>query len=152
MLAAVQTGYGDMHAVLRVEEAPAPKPRADEVLVRVEGSTLNRKDLFALARQTGPGIRRPPPLPHVNGTDAWGTVAETGDGVDGWEIGDRVVELEAIAFAFGRLEFGRRPPAERRLVGRLFRRLRQAGGERHPRQLSRGGDDAAVAAAARDPE
>lgn len=91
MLAAVQTGYGDMHAVLRVEEAPAPKPRADEVLVRVEGSTLNRKDLFALARLTGPGIRRPPPLPHVNGTDAWGTVAETGDGVDGWEIGDRVV-------------------------------------------------------------
>jgi len=61
------------------------------VLVRVAGSTLNRKDLFALENLSGPGIRPRPPLPHVNGTDAWGTVAAVGAAVPGWRDGDRVV-------------------------------------------------------------
>ena len=59
--------------------------------MRVEGSTLNRKDLFALENLTGPGIRPRPPLPHVNGTDAWGTVAAIGSSVRGWREGDPVV-------------------------------------------------------------
>lgn len=91
MRAAVQTGYGDARAMLRVGDVPTPRPGRDEVVVRVEGSTVNRKDLFALARLTGPGIRHPPPLPHVNGADAWGVVAAVGDGVDHWRSGDRVV-------------------------------------------------------------
>jgi NADPH:quinone reductase-like Zn-dependent oxidoreductase len=61
------------------------------VLVRVGGTSLNRKDLFALADLRGPGIRPRPPLPHVNGTDAWGTVAATGEGTGTWRPGDRVV-------------------------------------------------------------
>jgi NADPH:quinone reductase-like Zn-dependent oxidoreductase len=91
MRAAVQIGYGDMYANLRLDEVRSPDPAAGEVIVRVAGSTLNRKDLFALARLTGPGIRRRPPLPHVGGTDAWGTVAAVGEGVDGWHPGDRVL-------------------------------------------------------------
>ena len=91
MRAAVQIGYGDIHSSLRLQEVRAPEPAAGEVVVRVEGSTLNRKDLFALARLEGPGIRQPPPLPHVNGTDAWGTVAAIGESVDGWHLRDRVV-------------------------------------------------------------
>ena len=74
MRAAVQIGYGDMDSNLRLQEVRAPDPAAGEVIVRVEGSTLNRKDLFALARLTGPGIRQRPPLPHINGTDTWGTI------------------------------------------------------------------------------
>lgn len=91
MRAAVQIGYGDMDSNLRLQEVRAPDPAAGEVIVRVEGSTLNRKDLFALARLTGPGIRQRPPLPHVNGTDAWGSVAAVGEGVVGWHPGDRVL-------------------------------------------------------------
>jgi NADPH:quinone reductase-like Zn-dependent oxidoreductase len=91
MRAAVQTGYGDLDSNLRLREVPRPNPAPGEVVVRVQGSTLNRKDLFALARLTGPGIRRRAPLPHVNGTDAWGTVARVGDGVDEWQRGDRVL-------------------------------------------------------------
>jgi NADPH:quinone reductase-like Zn-dependent oxidoreductase len=91
MRAAVQIGYGDLNASLRLDDVSTPEPASGEVVVRIEGSTLNRKDLFALAHLTGPGIRRRPPLPHVNGTDAWGTVAAVGDGVEGWRPGDPVV-------------------------------------------------------------
>jgi NADPH2:quinone reductase len=91
MRAAVQIGYGDPDSSLRLQQVRAPAAAAGEVIVRVEGSTLNRKDLFALARLTGPGIRQRPPLPHVNGTDAWGSVAAVGEGVDGWHPGDRVL-------------------------------------------------------------
>lgn len=89
MRAAVQVGYGDLEHCLRVEDVPAPAPRYGEVLVRVEGTTLNRKDLFALADLKGPGIRSRPPLPHVGGTDGWGTVADVGPGVRAWAPGDR---------------------------------------------------------------
>src|SRR6188472_2564784 len=87
MRAAVQIGYGDMDSNLRLQEVRAPDPAAGEVIVRVEGSTLNRKDLFALARLTGPGIRQRPPLPHVNGTDAWGSIAAVGADVRDWREG-----------------------------------------------------------------
>ncbi len=90
MRAAVQIGYGDPEANLRIEEVPTPKPGPGEVLVRVSGATLNRKDLFALSNLQGPGIRSRPPLPHVNGTDAWGTIAALGTGVSNWCAGDRV--------------------------------------------------------------
>jgi NADPH2:quinone reductase len=91
MRAAVQVGYGGIDESVRLTDVATPVPRAGEVLVRVGGSTLNRKDLFALANLTGPGIRPRPPLPHINGTDAWGVVAATGAEVDEWRPGDRVL-------------------------------------------------------------
>ena len=91
MRAAVQVGYGDLVSSIRLDDMPTPRPGPGEVLVRVGGATLNRKDLFAIANLTGPGIRSRPPLPHVNGTDAWGTVAATAPDVDHWQSGDRVV-------------------------------------------------------------
>ena len=66
MRAAVQTGYGVIETSIEVRDVPTPTPGAGEVVVRVAGTTLNRKDLFALARLTGPGTRPRPPLPHVN--------------------------------------------------------------------------------------
>jgi len=91
MRAAIQVGYGDLESSVRLGEMPTPDPGPGEVVVRVGGATLNRKDLFALANLTGPGIRQRPPLPHVNGTDAWGTVAAVGAGVHDWAEGARVV-------------------------------------------------------------
>lgn len=91
MKAAVQVGYGDLDTNLRLQDVPTPAPGPGEVLVRVAGASLNRKDLFALADLKGPGIRPRPPLPHVNGTDAWGTVDAVGERSGHWRIGDRVV-------------------------------------------------------------
>jgi NADPH:quinone reductase-like Zn-dependent oxidoreductase len=96
MRAAVQVSYGDPEVSVRLEDLPVPRPERDEVLLRVAGSTLNRKDLFALANLTGPGIRSRPALPHVNGTDAWGTVASVGDDVQEWQVGDRVVAYPGL--------------------------------------------------------
>src|SRR4029453_2963588 len=91
MRAAVQVGYGDLDSSVRLGEMPMPEPGPDDVVVRVSGATLNRKDLLALANLTGPGIRQRPPLPHINGTDTWGTVAAVGAGVGDWREGTRVL-------------------------------------------------------------
>jgi NADPH:quinone reductase-like Zn-dependent oxidoreductase len=91
MLAAVQVGYGAIRTSLSLDDVSIPPPGPGEVRLRVEGSTLNRKDLFSLQNLTGPGIRQRPPLPHVNGTDAWGVIEDVGAGVRGWRPGDRVV-------------------------------------------------------------
>jgi NADPH2:quinone reductase len=90
MRAAVQVGYGDPRSSVRLQEVDLPRPGRGEVVLRVAGATLNRKDLFALANLSGPGIRTRPPLPHVNGTDAWGTIAAVGADV-AWRPGDRAV-------------------------------------------------------------
>jgi NADPH2:quinone reductase len=91
MRAAVQVGYGDPESSVRVDDTTTPEPGRGEVRIRVGGATLNRKDLFALANLTGPGIRPRPALPHVNGTDAWGVIDALGPAVRGWQVGDRVV-------------------------------------------------------------
>jgi NADPH:quinone reductase-like Zn-dependent oxidoreductase len=91
MRAAVQVGYGDPEASVRVGDMATPEPGPGEVRLRVGGATLNRKDLFALANLTGPGIRPRPTLPHVNGTDAWGVVDALGTDVRDWRRGDRAV-------------------------------------------------------------
>jgi NADPH2:quinone reductase len=96
MRAVVQTGHGSIEDSLRVQDVPVPRPRAGEVLVRVRVTTLNRKDLFALANLSGPGIRARPPLPHVGGGDAAGEIVEVGPGVDDWTPGETVVSYSAL--------------------------------------------------------
>jgi NADPH:quinone reductase-like Zn-dependent oxidoreductase len=91
MRAAVQVGYGAIEQSVVIRDVPVPAPGPGEVLVKVGGTSLNRKDLFALADLRGPGIRPRPPLPHVNGTDAWGTVEAAGEHDGAWRPGDRVV-------------------------------------------------------------
>jgi NADPH:quinone reductase-like Zn-dependent oxidoreductase len=72
---------------LAIVERPTPKPAAGEVLVRLRSAALNHLDLFVLHGM--PGI--PVELPHIGGADGAGTVAELGDGVTRWKIGDEVV-------------------------------------------------------------
>lgn len=91
MRAAVQVGYGDLESSVQLGEMPMPEPGPGDVVVRVGGTTVNRKDLFALVNLTGPGIRQRPPLPHINGTDTWGTVAAAGADVRDWREGTRVL-------------------------------------------------------------
>jgi putative PIG3 family NAD(P)H quinone oxidoreductase len=77
--------------VLEVQEVPTPKPKADEVLVRVAATAVNRADL--LQRQ---GNYAPPrgasPYP---GLECSGTVAEVGSEVAGWKVGEEVCALLA---------------------------------------------------------
>ncbi len=73
--------------VLRYEDAPEPKPRADEVLVRVRACSLNHLDLFV--RGGLPGLRLT--MPHILGSDAAGEVVAVGEVCEQVKPGDRVL-------------------------------------------------------------
>ena len=73
--------------VLEVQERPDPRPGAGEVLVEVRAAGINFADL--MARQ---GMYPDAPkLPAVMGYEFAGDVRETGDGVEGLEVGQRVL-------------------------------------------------------------
>ena len=92
--------------VLGWGRAPEPTLRPGEVLIDVAASGVNRADL--LQRQ---GHYDPPPgASPILGLECSGTVAEIGDGVDGWAPGDRVCALlsgggyaERVAVPVGQL-------------------------------------------------
>ena len=73
-------------AVMRVVEAPVPRAKKGEVLVRVHAAGVNPVDWRIRSGQFGGLI----PLPHVLGYDFSGTVAGLGDGVTGYAVGDAV--------------------------------------------------------------
>jgi NADPH2:quinone reductase len=71
--------------VLRYEDVEDPTPGEGEVLVSLRAAGLNHLDVWV--RKGLPSV----PKPRILGADGAGVVAALGDGVDGFEIGDRVV-------------------------------------------------------------
>ena len=71
--------------VLRYEDVPDPKPRKDQVLVRVKACAMNHLDIWV--RKGLPGVN----LPHILGSDVAGEVVETGEYVTGFQPGQRVL-------------------------------------------------------------
>ncbi len=86
MRALVLHQHGELD-VLRVEERPRPTADAGHVVVRVGASSFNYHDVFTVRGM--PGIKVP--MPVVIGLDLAGTVAEVGQDVAGWAVGDRVL-------------------------------------------------------------
>jgi len=72
--------------VLTYEEAPEPKPRKDQVLVRVRACALNHLDLW-VRKAPLPGVQ----LPHILGSDVAGEIAEVGEYLKGFTVGQRVL-------------------------------------------------------------
>ena len=64
--------------VLRYEDVPDPKPRKDQVLVRVKACALNHLDIWVRK-----GVSKSP-LPHIPGSDVSGEIAEVGEYVTGF--------------------------------------------------------------------
>ena len=90
MRAVVTTGTGGPE-VLSVGEVADPRPAAGEVLVEVVATAVNRAD--TLQRQ---GFYPPPPgASEVIGLECSGRIAELGEGVAGWSVGDEVCALLA---------------------------------------------------------
>jgi NADPH:quinone reductase-like Zn-dependent oxidoreductase len=71
--------------VLRYEDAPDPKPRKDQVLIRVKACAMNHLDIWV--RKGIPGIA----LPHIPGSDVAGEIVEVGEYVSGFKTGQRVL-------------------------------------------------------------
>ena len=74
---------------LRVGEIADPRAGEGEVVLRVHYAALNPADRY-LAEGQYPAR---PPFPHILGRDGVGTVAEVGDDVDEWSVGDRALLL-----------------------------------------------------------
>ncbi|OBG22723.1 NADP-dependent oxidoreductase [Mycobacterium sp. 852002-51057_SCH5723018] len=77
--------------VLEYAEVQRPAPRAGQVLVKVAGTSFNPVD----AGMRGGYLSEVYAItfPHVPGIDVAGTIAELGEGVTGWNVGDAVVAL-----------------------------------------------------------
>jgi NADPH:quinone reductase-like Zn-dependent oxidoreductase len=75
--------------VLQVEDLPDPEPGPGEVLIDVTASALNHLDV-----DVREGISRfPVEPPFVLGVEVVGRIAALGEGVEGWQVGDRVMPL-----------------------------------------------------------
>jgi NADPH:quinone reductase-like Zn-dependent oxidoreductase len=83
--------------VLVLEEAPDPVAGPGEVLVRLRASALNHLDIWI--RKGLPSV----PKPRILGADGAGVVDAVGEGVDGFEPGERVVLNPGIEAGGGRI-------------------------------------------------
>jgi NADPH:quinone reductase-like Zn-dependent oxidoreductase len=90
--AVVQDRYGPPD-VLRIEEVERPAPAADEVLIRVHASTVNRTDCHRRAAKPFfwrfvEGLRRP--KHRIPGGELAGEIVAVGPAVTEFAVGDRV--------------------------------------------------------------
>jgi len=89
MKAVVITRFGGPE-VLEIQDVPTPEPRADEVLVHVRSSGLNRADLLQrLGRYPAP----PGATQNIPGLEFAGEVAALGANAQRWRAGDRVMGI-----------------------------------------------------------
>jgi putative PIG3 family NAD(P)H quinone oxidoreductase len=93
MRAVVIEEYGGPE-VLRVAEVPDPSPGPDEILVRVAHTAINRADTLQRMGAYPDPRRRSHEIP---GLEYAGTVEAVGERVALWQVGDRVMGIEAGA-------------------------------------------------------
>ncbi|MGV0026545.1 zinc-dependent alcohol dehydrogenase [Phormidesmis priestleyi] len=84
MLAALLYGQED----LRLETVPDPTPESGEVILQVGAATTCGTDLKVWRRGGHAKMLKPPTL---FGHEAAGKIVALGEGVSGWQVGDRVV-------------------------------------------------------------
>ncbi|KAF1042831.1 MAG: Crotonyl-CoA reductase [Herbaspirillum frisingense] len=87
MRALVLPAHGTLDQLQLVADKTVPVADAGHVVVRVGASSFNYHDVFTVHGM--PGIKVP--FPVVIGLDLAGTVAAIGEGVQGWQVGDRVL-------------------------------------------------------------
>ncbi|PWC10610.1 zinc-binding dehydrogenase [Brenneria roseae subsp. americana] len=87
MKALVLTQHGDLDQLQVTNNHPRPVPQPGHVVIRVGASSFNYHDVFTVRGMPGITV----PLPVVPGLDLAGTISALGEGVAGWQIGDRVL-------------------------------------------------------------
>lgn len=112
MKAVVLTGYGAVEN-LELRDVEEPQPGPGELKVKVAGASINPVDWKL--RRGELKSRMPLELPAVLGRDISGEVLAVGEGVDQFEVGDRVMGLVAHGYAevaVGRAEAFAKLPSE----------------------------------------
>ena len=86
MRAIVQVGTGGPE-VLQLQEVPKPEVRAGHLLLRVTAVGVNYVDTM---RRRG-WVPIPPQQPYIPGIEVAGIVEAVGEGVTGWQVGQRAM-------------------------------------------------------------
>jgi NADPH:quinone reductase-like Zn-dependent oxidoreductase len=87
MRALVLHRHGGLGDLAVVDNYAIPRAAEGHVVIRVRAASFNYHDVFTMRGM--PGIKVP--LPVILGLDMAGEIAEIGDGVGGWKVGDRVL-------------------------------------------------------------
>ncbi len=74
---------------LRLSDVPEPQPGPGELLVRVHACAINYPDVLIIEDK----YQFRPPRPFAPGGEVAGEVVGIGDGVDGWQVGERLVAV-----------------------------------------------------------
>lgn len=78
---------------MKIEDIPTPEAGAGQVLVRIEAAGVNPVDTYIL---TGTHSQKPR-LPYTPGKDGAGTVEKIGEGVVGFNVGERVYTAGSLS-------------------------------------------------------
>lgn len=81
--------FGPPADVLKLEDLPTPKPGAGQVRVRMTHRSINPSDLLTVSG----GYVQLPKLPSIPGGEGVGKIDALGDGVKGFQVGQRVIPL-----------------------------------------------------------
>lgn len=76
--------------VLALRDVPTPEPRRGELRVKVHATAVNRADLL---QRMGLYPAPPDASQDIPGLEFAGEIEALGEGVDGWQVGDRVFGL-----------------------------------------------------------
>lgn len=87
MRAVLTMAHGGREMLRLVEDHPRPVAGPGSVVICVAACALNYHDIFTRRGMPGIQIR----LPVVVGSDFAGTIADVGEGVETWKVGDRVL-------------------------------------------------------------
>ena len=82
--------------VLKLEQAPTPKPAVGQVLVRIHAAGVNPYDTYMRAGT----YAVKPPLPYTPGSDAAGVIEAVANGVKKVKPGDRVYTAKTVTGAY----------------------------------------------------
>lgn len=88
MQAVLLDGFGGLE-VLKIGQVETPAPAADQVLIKVMATSINRPDLVQRAGKYPP----PPGDSEILGLEVAGVIEALGSKVTGWQVGDRVMSL-----------------------------------------------------------
>ena len=95
MKAVVCEKYGPPDSLV-VKDLPSPRPGKGEVVISVKAASVNFPDVLIIENK----YQFKPPLPFSPGSELSGVVKEVGEGVSGWQAGDRVMAFTTYgAFA-----------------------------------------------------
>jgi NADPH:quinone reductase-like Zn-dependent oxidoreductase len=79
--------------VMQCADVPDPAPGPGEALLQVKACALNHLDVWV--RRGWPGLKLE--MPHWGSADVAGVIAGLGEGVTGWQVGQRVVADPGIS-------------------------------------------------------